>query len=207
MWSSGSYRSARRSSFIRGVGDEHGVQRRERVVGEARVARPALRVAVGLAHRGEERLHRRGFGAADALEHRRDRFGEVARRADALHHETHAVVGERVVVHDHVVGHADQRQHQCRDHAGAVLARGAVEHRREVVARSRGARSPRPGSRCARRGCRRSDARGRPRRVRWAARSRLRHRRDSAVRGPTACRCPRAGRARCGRARPRSAGR
>ena len=58
---------------------------------------------------------------------------DAIRRPDRLHDEDHPVIGEGVVLHDHVVGHADQRQHERGDHAGAVLACGAMEHRRQVL--------------------------------------------------------------------------
>ena len=46
----------------------------------------------------------------------------------------HPVVGQRVVVHDHIVGYSDEGQHQRRHHAGAVFACRAVEDRGQVVA-------------------------------------------------------------------------
>ena len=53
---------------------------------------------------------------------------------DAFHHQVHPVVGEDVVVHDHIVGYPDEREHERGHHAGAVLADRAVEDRGKVVA-------------------------------------------------------------------------
>ena len=46
-----------------------------------------------------------------------------------LDHAGDALAAERVVLRDHLVGHADERQHECSEDAGAVLARRAMEHR------------------------------------------------------------------------------
>ena len=61
--------------------------------------------------------------------------GKSPDTADPLHDEGHAGLGQRVVVHDRVVGHADERQHDRGHQPGPVLARRAVEHRRQVVLR------------------------------------------------------------------------
>ena len=42
----------------------------------------------------------------------------------------HGLTAEGVVGHHRLLGHAEQRQHEGRQQAGAVLARRAVEHRR-----------------------------------------------------------------------------
>ena len=78
---------------------------------------------------GEEHFHRDGFRSADRGREARQRLGIRGAFLEPHEHALHRVAAERVVGDDRLVGNAERAEQQRREHAGAVFACAAMEHR------------------------------------------------------------------------------
>ena len=81
----------------------------------------------------EEHAHRRRLGGEDRGRESLEHLGIGRPAAEPLEQARHRRAAQRVVGHDRLVGNTEQAEHDRGEHAGAVLARAAVEHRGKRV--------------------------------------------------------------------------